>query len=162
MFDVCVPLMLLENRLWLISLDVLLVGGDQLTRLAFYVFQLEVCKEQLSKEQKLKTEALRQKECIQAMLQTKSSVSFSFIVYLLMLSNASDFSSSFSFWLRSLEALVNCDIGSRQIEFGMLEVAREEFGVSQRDGCPEIVSIRVVDMLVIFIILLNGILTITL
>lgn len=57
---------------------------------------------------------------------------------------------------------MNCGIGSRQIKFGMLEVAREEFGVSQRDGCPEIVSIRVVDMLVIFIILLNGILTITL
>ncbi|KMT20407.1 hypothetical protein BVRB_1g004030 [Beta vulgaris subsp. vulgaris] len=35
--------------------------------------ELEVCKEQLSKELKLKTEALRQKECIQAMLQTKSS-----------------------------------------------------------------------------------------
>lgn len=35
--------------------------------------ELQVCKEQLSKEVILKNEVLRQKECIQSMLQTKSS-----------------------------------------------------------------------------------------
>ena len=51
---------------------------------AVFLFQLQVCKEQLSKEVILKNEVLRQKECIQSMLQTKSSVSLASLAVMAM------------------------------------------------------------------------------